>query len=164
MTDSTTSKDAVVIERTFDAPTDLIWQMWTKPEHLKNWYGPQGFSIPIAEMDVRVGGKRLICMEMKTPDRIMKIWTTGEFTELTPHTRLAYTDSPSDEHGNLVIMDGDESPLITVVTVVLEDLDGRTKMVTTHAGLPANDQGASEGWKQAVTKLADYLETLTSND
>ena len=160
MADSTSSKDAVVIERIFDAPIDLIWQMWTQPEHLKNWYGPQGFSIPVAEMDVRVGGKRLICMEMHTPDRTMKIWTTGEFTELNPYTRLAYTDSPSDEHGNLVIMDGDEQPLITVVTVVFESLDGRTKMVTTHAGLPANDQGASEGWKQAVAKLADYIETV----
>lgn len=161
MTDSTISKDAIVIERTFDAPADLLWKMWTEPEHLKQWYGPQGFTISVANMDVRVGGKRLICMEMPTPDGTMKIWTTGEFTELVPHVRLAYTDSPSDENGNLVPMNDDESPLITVVTVQLEDVGGRTKMVTTHAGLPANgEQGASEGWKQAVAKLAEYLETL----
>lgn len=160
MTDSTISKDAIVIERTFDAPAYLLWKMWTEPEHLKQWYGPQGFTISVANMDVRVGGKRLICMEMPTPDGTMKIWTTGEFTELVPHVRLAYTDSPSDENGNLVPMNDDESPLITVVTVDLEDVGGRTKMVTTHAGLPAGEQGASEGWKQAVAKLAEYLETL----
>ena len=42
MSDNTMTKDAVVIERTFDAPVDLIWQMWTQAEQFKNWYGPKG--------------------------------------------------------------------------------------------------------------------------
>ena len=46
----------VRIERTFDAPIDLIWAMWTEPDHFANWYGPMGATIPKAEMDVRVGG------------------------------------------------------------------------------------------------------------
>ena len=158
MTDSTLSKDAVVIERTFDAPIDLIWQMWTQPEHFKNWYGPQGFSVLVAEMDVRVGGKRLICMEMQTPDRIMKIWTTGEFTEIVPNTHLIYTESMADEKGN-VVSSGDEAPTTTEVTVQLESTDGRTKMLMIHAGVPA-DSGANGGWEQAFAKLADYIENV----
>ena len=54
---------------------------------------PKGFTVPVAEMDVRVGGKRLICMEMKTPDGSMKMWTTGEYTEIVPNQRLVYTES-----------------------------------------------------------------------
>jgi uncharacterized protein YndB with AHSA1/START domain len=46
MTDTEGSRDAVVIERTFDAPVDLIWQMWTDPEHFKEWFGPTGATIP----------------------------------------------------------------------------------------------------------------------
>ena len=65
MNDNVVSKDSVVIERTFEAGIDLIWQLWTQPEHFKNWYGPNGATIPVAEMDFRDGGKRLICMEMR---------------------------------------------------------------------------------------------------
>jgi uncharacterized protein YndB with AHSA1/START domain len=158
MSDNTISKDAIVIERIFDAPVDLIWQLWTEPEHLKNWYGPQGFSISISEMDVRVGGKHLFCME--TSDGNMKIWTTGEYTEVVPNERLVYTDSPADENGNIVPIPNIEHPFITVVTVQFEDLGGRTKMVMTHAGLPAGEQGASEGWEQALSKMATYIEAI----
>jgi uncharacterized protein YndB with AHSA1/START domain len=165
MSDSAISKDAIVIERTFDAPVDLIWKLWTQPEHIKNWYGPKGFTVSVADMDVRVGGKHLICMERQTPDGTMKIWTVGEYTEVVPNERLVYTDSPADEHGNLALpstygMSDDEPPLITVVTVLLEDLGGRTKMVVTHAGVPADEGGASEGWEQALVKMADYIETV----
>lgn len=155
-----TGKDAVVIERIFDAPVELIWQMWVTPEHFKNWYGPTGFSVPVAEMDARVGGKRLVCMEMQTPDRTMKMWTTGEHTEIIPNRRLVYTESMSDENGNLVAMPGSDSPMITEVSVVLEDLGGRTKMVMTHAGIPA-DSGGNAGWEQAFDKLANLLDTVT---
>lgn len=154
-----TGKEAVVIERIFDAPVELIWQMWVQPEHFKNWYGPKGFSVPVAEMDVQVGGRRLICMEMQTPDRTMKMWTTGEYSEIIPYQRLVYTESMSDEKGNLVAMPGSEHPLTTEVTVVLEDLGGRTKMVMTHAGIPA-DSGGNAGWEQAFDKLADLLESV----
>jgi uncharacterized protein YndB with AHSA1/START domain len=162
MSDSMT-KDAIVIERTFDAPIELMWQLWTQPEHLKNWYGPQGFSLPHINFDTQVGGKRLMCMEGPTPNGPMKVWLTGEFTEIVPNKRLVYTDCPSDENGNLVILEGDTEPLITVVTVEFEDLGDRTKMVMTHAGLPANEQGASAGWEQAANKLANYAETLRNN-
>jgi uncharacterized protein YndB with AHSA1/START domain len=161
MTSSTDSKDAVVIERTFDAPVDLIWGMWTDPEHFKQWYGPKGFTVPVAEMDVRVGGKRLICMA--SPDGGMKMWTTGEYVAVIPNQRLVYTESPADENGNVVSPSAmgmpDGYPATTQVTVLLEDLGGRTKMVMTHTGMPA-DSGAGAGWEQAFDKLGEHIETV----
>ncbi|MCK4897730.1 MAG: SRPBCC domain-containing protein, partial [Anaerolineales bacterium] len=164
MSNSKISEDAVVIERTFDAPKDIIWQMWTAPEHFKKWYGPKGFTVPVADMDMRVGGKRLICMA--SPDGSMKMWTTGEYTEIVPNERLVYTESPADENGNVVSPSAmgmpEGYPAMTEVTVLLEYLDGRTKMVMTHAGVPASS-GANAGWEQAFDKLADHIETVLND-
>lgn len=149
--------DAVVIERNFDAPVALIWQMWTEPDHFKEWYGPDGAAIPVAQMDVRVGGTRLVCMEMQTPNGPMRMWFTGEYREVVENERLVYTESTSDENGN-VLSPADMGmpeghPVTTTVTVELEDLEGRTKMVMTHAGIPADSPGAA-GWAMALDKLA----------
>jgi uncharacterized protein YndB with AHSA1/START domain len=165
MSKTTISKEqAVVIERIFDAGVDLIWQMWTDPEHFKKWYGPKGFTVPIADMDLRVGGKRLICMA--SPDGSMKMWTTGEYKEIVPTERLVYTESPADENGNVVSPSAmgmpDGYPTTTEITVLLEDLGGRTKMLMKHAGVPA-DSGANAGWEQAFAKLADYIQTTRKN-
>lgn len=164
MTRSTVTTEAVVIERTFDAPIELVWQMWTEPEHFKQWYGPQGFTVPVANMDVCVGGKRLICMA--SPDGRMKMWTTGEYVEIVPNVRLVYTDSPADEHGNVVspvaVGMPEGYPETTEVTVLLEDLGGRTKMVMTHAGIPADSPGAG-GWNQAFDKLGAHIQTVLKN-
>jgi uncharacterized protein YndB with AHSA1/START domain len=161
MNDRTISKDALVIERTFNAPVSLIWQLWTEPEHFKKWYGPKGFAVPVAELVLRVGGKRLICMA--SPDGKMKMWTTGEYVEIVPNQRLVYTESPADENGNVVSPSAmgmpDGYPASTEVTVLLENLGGRTRMVMTHAGMAA-DSGAGGGWNQAFDKLAEHLETV----
>jgi len=159
MSNATISKeDAVIVERTFEAGVDLIWQMWVNPDHFKNWYGPKGFTIPVAEIDLRVGGRRLICMA--SPDGRMKMWTVGEYKEIVPNERLVYTESPSDENGNMVSPSSmgmpEGYPATTEVIVVLKDLDGRTKMTMTHAGVPASS-GAGGGWEQAFDKLAEYV-------
>jgi uncharacterized protein YndB with AHSA1/START domain len=158
------SKDAIVIERTLNAPVSLIWQLWTQPELFKTWYGPKGFTVPVAEMDVRVGGKHLFCMQ--TADGNRKMWSTGEYLEVVLHQRLVYTDSIADENGNVISPSvygmNDDYPATTEVTVLLEDLDGQTKMVVKHTGVPTGEQGASSGWEQAFAKMADYLETVRS--
>jgi uncharacterized protein YndB with AHSA1/START domain len=162
MTDQSGSQDAVVIERSFDAPVALIWQMWTDPEHFKAWYGPAGAAIPVAKMDVRVGGTRLVCMEMQTPDGAMQMWFTGEYREVVENERLVYTESMSDENGNVsspADMGMPEGhPMTTEVSIELEDVGGRTKMVMTHTGIPADSPGAA-GWAMAFDKLAAYVVT-----
>jgi uncharacterized protein YndB with AHSA1/START domain len=152
-----TESDAVVIERTFDAPVDLIWRMWTDPEHFKAWYGPGGATIPVAQMDVRVGGCRLVCMEMVRPDGPMQMWFSGEYREVVENERLVYTESLSDEYGNVASPPGMAGghPIATEVQVQLEDVGGRTKMVMTHVGIPADSPGAA-GWTITFDKLESY--------
>jgi uncharacterized protein YndB with AHSA1/START domain len=160
MTDDN-AQDAVVIERSFDAPVDLIWQMWTDPEHFKAWYGPDGAAIPVAKMDVGVGGRRLVCMEMQTPNGPMQMWFTGEYREVVENQRLVYTDSMSDENGNVsspADMGMPEGhPTTTEVSVELTDIGGRTKMVLTHTGIPADSPGAA-GWVMALDKLSVHVQ------
>jgi uncharacterized protein YndB with AHSA1/START domain len=162
MTDNNRSRDAVVIERSFDAPVNLIWQMWTDPEHFKAWYGPAGATIPVAKMDVRVGGTRLVCMEMQSPDGPMQMWFTGQYREVVENECLVYTESISDEHGNvsspLDTVTTDGHPITTEVRVELEDVGGRTRMVMTHAGIPGDSPGAA-GWAMAFDKLAVHVAT-----
>lgn len=144
----------LVIEREFDAPADLVWKLWTDPEHFKNWYGPEGISVPVARFDLRVGGERTVCMEMPAPEGPRRMWSTGEHTEISPTSRLVYTDSIADERGNIVTMEG--HPTTTEVTVALEAVGRKTRLVLTHAGISAESPGAA-GWQQALDKLAAHL-------
>jgi uncharacterized protein YndB with AHSA1/START domain len=165
MTDMSDSQDAVIIERTFDASVDLIWQMWTDPEHFAAWYGPAGAAIPVAKMDVRVGGTRLISMRLQTPNGAMQMWLAGEYREVVDNKRLVYTEFMSDEHGN-VLSPADTGmpaghPTTTEVRVELEDVGGRTKMVMSHVGIPADSPGAA-GWAMAFDKLAAHVRAHTS--
>jgi len=154
------ANDSIRIERTFDAPIDVIWQMWTEAEQFQKWYGPKGATIPVANMDVQVGGKRLICMEMNMPDRQMKMWFTGEYKEIVPTTRLVYTESMADENGTIIPPSAmgmpEGHPETTDVVVELEDLSGRTKMIMTHVGVPAGSPGEG-GWKMAFDKMAKLI-------
>jgi uncharacterized protein YndB with AHSA1/START domain len=160
MTEDNGAKN-VVIERSFDAPPDLIWQMWTDSEHFAAWYGPTGAAIPVAEMDVRVGGTRLVCMQMETPNGSMQMWFTGEYREVVENERLVYTESMSDEHGNVKSASEmgmpEGHPTTTEVIVELASSGGGTKMVMTHAGVPADSPGAT-GWNMAFDKLTAHVE------
>jgi len=159
MADDNASMDAVRLERTLDAPVGLIWQMWTEPEHFAAWYGPDGATIGIAEMDVRVGGTRRVSMEMQNPNGTMRMWFTGEYREVVANKRLVYTESMCDENGTVLspadmgLPDG--HPTTTEIIVDLEYVGDRTKMVLTHVGVPNDSQGAA-GWAMALDKLSRY--------
>jgi uncharacterized protein YndB with AHSA1/START domain len=156
--------DSVVIERHFDAPVELVWKMWTESEHFAAWYGPTGATIPVAKMNVRVGGSRHICMAMETPNGPMQMWFVGEFLEIVANERLVYTEAMSVEDGNVISpaqMGMPEGhPETTQVIVELEPVDGKTKMTMTHIGVPADSPGAS-GWGMAFDKLNAYLSTAS---
>jgi uncharacterized protein YndB with AHSA1/START domain len=149
------SDEAVVIERTFDAPVAMVWRMWTEPEQFRMWYGPDGARVPEATMDVRVGGIRRICLEVQTPEGPARMWFAGEYREVVENERLVYTESAADEHGDVAGQAG--HPAHTQVVVELSDVGGRTRMVMTHVGIPADSPGAV-GWAMAFGKLAALLE------
>jgi uncharacterized protein YndB with AHSA1/START domain len=160
MADDSGSPNRVVIERTFEASADLVWRMWTEPEHFAAWYGPAGATIPVARMDVRVGGVRLVRMEVATANGAMQMWFTGVYREVVENKRLVYTESMSDENGNLLSPSAmglpEGHPTTTEVLVELDDLDGRTRMTMTHVGVPEGSAGAA-GWRTAFEKLATHV-------
>jgi uncharacterized protein YndB with AHSA1/START domain len=135
--------------------------MWTDPDHFKAWYGPQGVTIPVANFDVRVGGGRFVGMEMTTPNGPMRMWFTGEHLVVIEPDRLAYTESMSDESGNVqspASMGMPEGhPETTEVRVELVASGDHTNMVLTHVGVPADSPGAM-GWNMAFDKLVTYVD------
>lgn len=155
--------DWVRIERVLDAPIDLVWKLWTDPALFKQWYGPTGMSVPIAEMDVRVGGTRKVSMAMKSAERSMEMWFIGVYKEVSAPERLVYTESMCDADGNIISPRStgmpDSFPDITEVIVELREMDGKTRMVMVHVGVVEGTPGAG-GWNQAFDKLAAFAKSL----
>lgn len=158
-----TENQDLVITRVFDAPRDLVWKAWTEPEHVMQWWGPKGFTAPVAKIDLRVGGEYLSCM--RSPEG-KDYWSKGMFREVVPPERLVMTDSFADPEGNVVPasyygMAGD-FPLEMLITVTFKEDNGKTKLTLRHTGLPAGEQrdGANAGWNESFDKLADTLQEL----
>jgi uncharacterized protein YndB with AHSA1/START domain len=157
MNEQTASRDAVVIERTFEAPVAVIWQMWTDPEHFVAWYGPDGATVDVVEMDVQVGGRRHVCMEIATPKGVRRMCFAGEHLDVVENELLAYTEWMSDDQGQPVpTADGSGHPTTTEIRVELVASEAATRMVLTHLGIPADSPGAA-GWQMALDKLAHHL-------
>ncbi len=158
----TDTQQWVKIERVFDAPIDTVWRMWTDPDLFRQWYGPNGMSVPTAEMDVTVGGERRICMEMRTPERHMQMFFKGVYKEVNAPHRLVYTESMCTEDGTIISPKDmgmpDGFPDITEVIVELSEEDGKTRMVMVHVGVPEGSAGGG-GWTQAFDKLNAFLAT-----
>jgi uncharacterized protein YndB with AHSA1/START domain len=156
MVDSSTYQESVVLERVFDAPIELVWKMWTDPVSFQAWYGPAGATVPVAELDVRPGGIRRVCMALGAT----QMWFTGQYLEVAAPTRLVYTEVMADESGQPVTPESlgmpAKTPGTTEVTVLLEEVDGGTRVTLTHAGVPA-ESGAARGWSGAFDKLAAEL-------
>jgi len=119
-----------------------------------------GMSVPVAEMDLRVGGIRKISMEMVTPERTMTMWFTGVYKEVSPVTRLVYTEAMCDADGVLIPPSAmgmpEGHPDITDVIVDLRDDGEQTHMTLVHVGVPDGSPGAG-GWGQAIDKLGSLL-------
>lgn len=152
----------VKIQREFDAPIDVVWDMWTNPDLFKKWYGPMGISVPVAEMDVTVGGTRKICMEIKSPERTITMWFTGVYKEVSQPTRLVYTESMCDAEGTIISPQSmgmpEGHPDITEVIVELKEENGKTIMTMNHVGVAAGT-AAGGGWNQALDKLLGLLQS-----
>jgi predicted dithiol-disulfide oxidoreductase (DUF899 family)/uncharacterized protein YndB with AHSA1/START domain len=139
----------VVITRTFDAPRDLVFRMWTEPEHLARWWGPKGFTNPVCELDARPGGAILI--HMRAPDGAVYPMT-GVFREYVPPKRLVFSSIAEDGNGNPAL---DE---ITTVTFAAEGeqtkVTVRTKAVGITPAAPRMLAGMEKGWLQSLDRLA----------
>jgi uncharacterized protein YndB with AHSA1/START domain len=98
-------------------------------------------------------------MEVPTPDGPLQMWFSGEYLEVVENERLVYTEFVSDDEGRPAAPSGTGLPEghpITQVRVELDVVDGRTRMVMTHAGVPSDSPGAI-GWNMALDKLAALI-------
>ena len=136
----------VLVTRTFNAPARLVFEAWTKPELFRRWWLPKsmGMSLRSCEMDVRVGGKYRLEFE---PDGMAFV---GKYLEVTPHSRLAWTNEES-ENG-------------AVTTVTFEDQGGKTLLVL-HELYPSKEafeaeHGMEEAMAETFAQLDELLLTL----
>ncbi len=159
------SSRTLVIERVFNAPRQLVWDAWTKPEHMVRWWGPRAFSCPTAKIDFRVGGKYLMSMSGPMPDgSTAEIWSTGTYKEIHPISKIVCTDSFADAEGNIVPSEHYGMagfPHQVNVIVEFADMGNKTKMTLHHEDMPEYmGDDATTGWNESFDKLAELLETL----
>ena len=101
MTETATTFD-VVVTRVFDAPVDRVWDAWRDPERVKRWWGPTGFTCPVARMDFREGGTSLVCMRAPAEYGGMDIYSTWTYTTIVPHERFEYVFRFADQDGGTI--------------------------------------------------------------
>jgi|GEM_PF-725285 len=151
------------VTRLISAPRQDVWKAWTDPERLKHWWGPRGFTSPMARTDARVGGRYL--WGMRSPEG-QDFYSTGVFREVVEPERLVLTDSFADAEGNVVPaaqygMPGDW-PDESVMTVTFDERDGGTVVTVRSEGIPEEMREPSKaGMRESLDKLAEYLETGT---
>lgn len=156
----TTSERAFMMERVFDAPRELVFDAFSKAEHLKHWWGPKDWTLPVCTIDFRPGGVWHYCM--KSPDGQYEAWGKAVYQEIVRPERIVYTDYFSDAEGNI-----NEDLPQTVGTVEFIEQGGKTKVAMraeypTHEDLQkVLDMGMEEGIRQTWDRLAAHLAKQT---
>ena len=146
---------SVTINRLMDAPVDLMWRVWTEAEHLKAWWGPNVFTAPVVEVDLRVGGRLHIIM--RAPDGLEHA-ADAVFQEIDPPTRLVWTMDAVSLTG--------ETLLKSRTTITMSDEGGKTRLVIVSEAYGVVPQavqmlaGMDAGWNQSIDKLANYIDAL----
>ena len=151
----------LVLERVFDAPRDLVFKMFKEPEHLKRWWGPKGWELPVCNIDFRPGGVWHYCMRCVDPSQGdfygMESWGKCVYKEILEPERIIYTDYFSDAEGEI-----NESLPSTEITMEFIELDGKTKLINRaeYAFAEALKTVMDMGMLQGITKTWNRLEEL----
>ena len=145
----------LVVSRTFDAPRELVFRAYTEPEQLARWWGPEGWQTETRTLDLRPGG--IWHYVMRGPDGA-ESWGRTTYREVTPPTRLVYSDAFTDAEGNAV-----EGLPVMVITTEFAEHDGKTTVISSTQFASDEDMrkivemGAVEGITQTWERLAAYL-------
>lgn len=98
----TTEQRDLVVTRVFDAPIEEVWQAWSDPEYVMQWWGPTGFTSPSAQMDFREGGTSLVCMRAPQEYGGQDQYSTWYYQRIVPLERIDYIHNLADGDGNRV--------------------------------------------------------------
>lgn len=152
MTLTMPSDREVVLTRVFDAPRRLVFEAMTKCEHLKHWYGPRGYTLPVCEIDLRPGGEWHHVV--RGPDG-SEMPMKGVYREIAPPDRLVSTESYD--------LPGMGWTPESVVTTTLEERDGKTTLTSRilYQSVEHRDghvgSGMEGGAAETFDRLAEYL-------
>jgi uncharacterized protein YndB with AHSA1/START domain len=154
------SDKEILITRTYDAPRELVFKVWTDPDHLRNWYAPEGCEIRISRFDFRPGGEFLHCIYN---EKVKDCWCVGTFREIVQPEKIVYELNVADKNGNLVNPTDagfdPEWPATTTVTVTFESIGDKTR-ITLHQSVSENlakRTGAYPSWLSMLDKLENEL-------
>ena len=163
MTDQTNTqsqKQNIVVTRVIEAPVEQVWQAWVEPELVKRWWGPDGFTAPVARMDFREGGVSLVCMsapQFGFPEQ----YSTWEYTRIVSQQEIEWIHNLAGPEGNKVDPAAAGMPpdfpedVRSVVT--FKDLgSGKTEMTVTEYGWEEGQmkEMSRQGLEQCMSKLA----------
>lgn len=151
----------VNFDRSYDAPVAQVWQAWTDPEMLKQWWGPHGVTIRECEVELRVGGKFYIVMEAGEamgPYKGTRWPMLGNYTAVELNKRLTYTSHAWTEG-----KPKEETLIDQVTEIVFSEENGKTRIKLRAAvnkigpGAKMAIEGMQYGFSQQLDKLATFL-------
>jgi uncharacterized protein YndB with AHSA1/START domain len=144
----------IVMTRVFDAPRKLVFDAFTRPELLKQWLlGPPGWSMPVCEIDLRIGGRYRYVWRRDTDGTEMGCG--GVYREIVPPERLVHTEQ----------FDNPWYPGESLITTVLDEQRGQTTLTATmlYESRDARDGILKSGMESGVAASYDRLAELLAN-
>ena len=150
---TTPSDRELVTTRAFDAPRDLVWEVWTSPEHLPQWLlGPEGWTMPVCKSDLSVGGAWHFVWRNEADGSEMGM--TGEYREISPPERLVSTQSWGGdwpETVNMLVFTEEDGLTVMTQTILYPSQEARDAAIAT---------GMQRGMDAGFSRLDAYLGTL----
>jgi uncharacterized protein YndB with AHSA1/START domain len=146
------SDNEILMTRTFNAPRDVVWEAMTKPEHVRNWYGYREFTMPVCEMDVKIGGKWRYVSIAPNGDEIEFY---GEYREIVPPERIVFTEifAPFPDTESVVTSTFDEEDGVTTFRCRVWYPSKEVRDMVLGTGM---EKGAALSYE----RLAEVIETL----
>jgi uncharacterized protein YndB with AHSA1/START domain len=143
------SECELIVRRTVNGPARLVFEAWTKADLFRRWWVPKSFGLTLlsCEMDVRVGGQYRLVFPHE--DSTMEFF--GTYLEVTPHSRLVWTNEEGDDGA-------------TITTVTFEEHAGKTLLVVhdLYPSKEALDSGSTGAMPEALDQLDELLVSLAS--
>lgn len=164
-----TTAEPFVITRVLNAPRKLVWDVFTRPEHMKEWFGPKGFARGATKMDFRPGG--LYHYSLTAPDGT-RMWGRFVYREIVPPEKIVFISSFSDEKAGLTRHPMSPTWPIEMLSVfTFEDAgNGKTKLTITWTPYNATPEeirtfidgraSMQQGWSGTLEQLEAYLPKL----
>jgi uncharacterized protein YndB with AHSA1/START domain len=143
------SGETLLIERTFQAPAERVFDAWTSEEVMRRWFhGEHAWQTPVAQVDLRLGGN--VRVVMRDPDKGAEYGGGGHYTEIDPPNRLVFTWT----------WDSDDDSRETLIELDFEEVDGVTTVRLTHNNLRDQESVLSHesGWTACLDNLGRVLE------